>query len=142
MIGYLGSAALINGFLIGINVYNLIKLTRKERGAMAWWRVRRVRAFCAICWTTTGRTFKRISRIFRQTAGQTGSISSAATGNRQVCCWGMTTAKELCRYCWITPRPPTGTAPSEPICIPSCPLRGAYLGLRGKGNLGPRGISN
>ena len=112
--------ALMNGLLIGINVYNLIELTQKDRsydlveGAQGEGLLRYLLDYYR-------EGIRAYFPDFWRTAGQPGSISSAATETRRACCWGLTAAKELCRYCWITPRPPAGTAPSEPICIPSCP---------------------
>lgn len=133
--------ALMNGFLIGLIVYNLIRLTQKDRsydlveGAQGEGRLRYLLDYYR---EDIGHTF----RIFRQAAGQTEPILSAATGIRRMCCWGLTMAKELCEYCWITPRPPTGTAPSEPICISSRPLRGFIPWPSRERKPRPRGISN
>ena len=116
--------ALMNAALIAINVYNLIKLNRRDQsydlveGAWGEGILRYLLDYYREDIQTYFPDFQLI-------AERIVLILSAATEIRRVCCWELTAARERCGCCWTTPRPPTATAPSGPICTPSCPPGGS-----------------
>ena len=69
--------ALMNACLVGINLYNLVRLRQGDRTA-----------FCAFCWPATGRTSTNIFRALWSSARRTGPTWSSAAATRRAFCWG------------------------------------------------------
>ena len=86
--------ALMNICLVGINVYNLVKLNQKEQNYTLV-EAARGDALLAYLLATTGRTYRPTSPPFPKAARRNGPISSATRAIRRACCWETTAGQEL-----------------------------------------------